>query len=100
MALHSLLAASVMVSCHQSSPVPAAALLSDPVASPSLILFIPAETGSVPCEHSYEGLGFTHRWYSGVVLTVAEGGPANRAGIQADDVVEGHEVISLRRATT
>jgi S1-C subfamily serine protease len=90
-ALHSLLAALVMVSCTQVAP---AAVPSGGAPRPmDVVLLESTPAGMLACPgRIYEGVGFTHSW-GGFVIQVAPGSPAARAGMQQGDFVSGYEII-------
>jgi predicted metalloprotease with PDZ domain len=87
---------------HCSPPAPPRAERVKPAEHEPLqvtLLPAPKPDGTLPCADSYFGIGFTTRWGSGVVSSVAPGGPAEIAGLLVgDDVLNADDLQTWPRA--
>jgi C-terminal processing protease CtpA/Prc len=92
--VHAAILMPALVSCASPQPTPQPQAASQR-REPLTVTLLPAggPAGAPPCEDSYVGIGFTHSYFDGSVLSVAEGGPAARAGLLVGDVVENLEQL-------
>lgn len=49
--------------------------------------------GASACQHFYTGVGMLHSHRSGRILSTVSGGPAEKAGLRAEDVILNPEIL-------
>ena len=84
--------AALLARCAPDQPPAASESAAHPAAKdsePLAVTLLPAPRpgGTLPCADTYIGLGFTTGWGGGWVSSVAQGGPAERAGLRVGDNV-------------